>query len=166
MSRGRKNIARSQKAALSTYRVTQIQSLWAKHSKFTPKFGAPRSQSCGHRIVVPKYCSHNFCHKIFVNKFWSQNFYHKILVTKFLSQNWSHKIWVTEFWSQNLSQKILVTQFKWHNFSHNIVVTKLSQVNFFTKSPDFWLLTFDVFQIDEEGGSKKIQAPWGALCII
>ena len=116
----------------------QILSFWAKHSEFTPKFGAPRLgyHFCslkGWKILSGSWESQDFSHKIFVTKFWSQHFGHNILVTKFWSQNlvttcWSknvgHKMLVIKFWSQNSGHKIIVTKFKAQNFSHVILVTK------------------------------------------
>ena len=160
-----KNIARLQKAALSTYRVTRlsfppknpkwsigkklqssrvgppnfyenlelcqiftssivtinwdslvtpklglllrIQSFWAKHSEFTPKFGALRSQSCGHRMLVTQFWSKYFGYKISVTKFWSHNYGHTILVAKVRSHKLGDKILVNKFWSQKFGHTIL-----------------------------------------------------------
>ena len=105
--------------------LLQILSFWAKHFKFTLKFGAPRlgyhfcslkgwkifsgsweSQNCGHKILVTTFRSQNFVHNILVTTFWSQNFGHKIL-----SQQVGQKMLVKKCWSQTFDHKILVTEF-------------------------------------------------------
>ena len=112
----------------------QILSFWAKHSEFTPKFGAPRlgyhfcflkgwtilsgsweSQDFSHKIFVTKCCDQNFVTKILVTTFWSQHFGQKILVTKF-----GHNMLVKKCWSQNVGHKNLITKFGSQNYSHKI----------------------------------------------
>ena len=112
---------------LSDYKhgvLLQILSFWAKHSEFTPKFGALRLgyHFCslkGWKILSGSRESQHFSNKILVTKFWSQHFGHKIFVKTFWSQHFGHQIC-----SQHVGQKMLVTKFGSQNFGHNILVTK------------------------------------------
>ena len=118
--------------------LLQILSFWAKHSKFTSKFGAPRlwHHFCclkGWKILSGSWESQNFSHTILVTTFWSQHFGHKILVTTFWSQHFGnknfvtkfgHKILVNKFWSQHVGHKILITKCWSQNFSHKILFPK------------------------------------------
>ena len=106
--------------------LLQILGFWAKHSKLTPKFGAPRlgHHFCslrGWKILSGSCESQHLSYKILVTKFWSQHFGHNILVTKFWSQNL-----VTTCWSQHAGEQILVTKCWLQSFDHKILVTKFN----------------------------------------
>ena len=166
--------------------LLQILSFWAKHSEFTPKFGAPRlgHHFCslkGWKILSGSWESQHFSHKILVTKFWSQHFGHKILVTTFWSQHFGHKILVTKFghnmlvkkcWSQNVGHKVLITKFWSTDQQTDRQTTWLLVLPRAAKKQEQYLFLLDFWCFPNRwgrggvGGQKKNQAPWGALNLI